>query len=123
LTDDQALTMGAQWLDMEAQLNQLRQKYLPIVAKVLPGRSTATFFQIERRVSMIIDLQLSSEDSADRADEVAPAARCVRCPRDGRLALPAIAARCPALCLELLTDSIPLQPDRSLPALAENAVS
>ena len=53
--------LARQWLDMESQLNELREKYLPIVARVLPGRSTATFFQIERRISMIIDLQLSSK--------------------------------------------------------------
>ena len=60
LTDEEALTMGKQWLEMETRLSQLREKYLPIVAKVLSGRGTATFFQLERRISMMIELQLSS---------------------------------------------------------------
>ena len=61
LTDDEAMTMGKQFLESETQTSQLREKYLPIVAKVLSGRSAATFFQLERRISMMIELQLSSK--------------------------------------------------------------
>jgi hypothetical protein len=31
---------------------------VPTVAQVLPGRKAATFFQLDRRLNMIIDLQL-----------------------------------------------------------------
>jgi len=31
------------------------------VNKVLPGTKTATFFQMDRRISTLIDLQLSSQ--------------------------------------------------------------
>jgi hypothetical protein len=61
LTDEEALKMGRQFLEAETQFSQVREKYFPIVAKVLSGRSTATFFQLERRVSMMIELQLSSK--------------------------------------------------------------
>ena len=37
------------------------QKYVPIVAKVLDGRKTATFFQLDRRIAMMLELQVSSQ--------------------------------------------------------------
>ena len=61
LTDEEALKMGKQFLEAETQFAQVREKYFPIVSKVLSGRSTATFFQLERRISMMIELQLSSK--------------------------------------------------------------
>jgi hypothetical protein len=50
-----------QWLDMDIAIAQLRQKYVPIVAKVLDGKQTATFFQMDRRIAMMIELQVSSQ--------------------------------------------------------------
>jgi hypothetical protein len=32
-----------------------------MVAKVLEGRKTATFFQLDRRIAMMMDLQVSSQ--------------------------------------------------------------
>ena len=61
MTDDQALLFLRQWLDVDIATTQLRQKYVPIVHQVLNGRSTATFFQLDRRISMMIDLQLASQ--------------------------------------------------------------
>jgi hypothetical protein len=43
------------------QVAQLRAKYGPIVGQVLPGKTAATFFQLDRRLSMMIDLQLASQ--------------------------------------------------------------
>jgi hypothetical protein len=34
---------------------------VPIVNKVLPGTKAASFFQIDRRLSGLIDLQLASQ--------------------------------------------------------------
>jgi hypothetical protein len=48
-------------LALDEALAQLRIKYVPIVNKVLPGTKTATFFQIDRRLTGLIDLQLTSE--------------------------------------------------------------
>jgi hypothetical protein len=45
LTNDQSLLFARNWLDMDIATAQLRHKYVPIVAKVLDGRKTATFFQ------------------------------------------------------------------------------
>jgi len=61
LTTDQSLMFSRQWLDTDIAVAQLRQKYVPIVAKVLDGRKTATFFQLDRRIAMMIELQLSSQ--------------------------------------------------------------
>ena len=61
MTNDQALLFTRQWLDVDIASTQLRQKYVPIVAKVLDGRKAATFFQLDRRIAMMIDLQVSSQ--------------------------------------------------------------
>jgi len=46
---------------MDIAIAQLRQKYVPMVAKVLEGKKTATFFQLDRRIAMMMDLQVSSQ--------------------------------------------------------------
>src|SRR5262244_1311749 len=40
MTNDQSLLFIRQWLDSDIATTQLRQKYVPIVAKVLDGRKT-----------------------------------------------------------------------------------
>jgi len=40
---------------------QLRLKFNPEFEKVTSHKKTATFFQIDRRVSMMIEFQLASE--------------------------------------------------------------
>ncbi|HEX8879605.1 MAG TPA: hypothetical protein VF749_06220 [Candidatus Acidoferrum sp.] len=60
LTNEQALSFVRQWLDADIEIAQLRQKYVPMVSKVLDGRKSATFFQLDRRIAMMIELQLSS---------------------------------------------------------------
>ena len=61
MTDEQALSFTRQWLDVDTQVAQLRQKYVPMVSQVLTGRNTATFFQLDRRLSMLIELQLAAK--------------------------------------------------------------
>lgn len=61
LTNDQSLLFTRNWLDMDIAISQLRQKYVPMVAKVLDGKKTATFFQLDRRIAMMMDLQVSSQ--------------------------------------------------------------
>jgi len=69
MTDEQASLFLRQWLDVDTAITQLRQKYVPIVSQVLNGRKTATFFQLDRRISMMIDLQLSSQMPLVQAQE------------------------------------------------------
>ena len=61
LTDEQALSLAKRSLALDEQVVALRTKYLPIVNKVIPGKKTATFFQLDRRISLLMDLQLASE--------------------------------------------------------------
>ena len=61
LTDEQADNLIRRWLDTDIAAAQLRQKYVPIFRNVLPGKQAATFFQLDRRISMMIDVQLTSQ--------------------------------------------------------------
>jgi hypothetical protein len=59
LADDQALSLIRRSLSLDEQVAQLRSKYVPIVNQVLPGTKTATFFQLDRYINKLIDLQLA----------------------------------------------------------------
>ena len=61
VTDEQALQYLRRSQDVEESVVQLRKKYVPIVSKVLPGKKTATFFQLDRRIALLLDLQLASQ--------------------------------------------------------------
>ena len=61
LTDDQADGFIRSWLDADTSAAQLRQKYVPIFREVLPGKKGATFFQLDRLISMMVDVQLTSQ--------------------------------------------------------------
>ena len=59
LTDEQALSLLKRSLSLDEQVAQLRSKYLPIVNQVLPGTKTATFFQLDRYINSLIDVQVA----------------------------------------------------------------
>ena len=40
---------------------EVRLKYFPLFRKVLSGKSTARFFQLDWRLGLIMDLQLASQ--------------------------------------------------------------
>jgi len=61
LTDDQALSLINRSPALDEAVEQLRMKYVPIINKVLAGKKTTTFFQMDRRISTLIDLQLASQ--------------------------------------------------------------
>jgi Spy/CpxP family protein refolding chaperone len=58
--DKSATDFINRWLDLDVKTTALRAKYVPIVGAVLPGVKAATFFQIDRRLSMAIDLKIAS---------------------------------------------------------------
>jgi hypothetical protein len=60
LTDDQALAIVKQWQDVDVAVGQLRNKYLPIFSQAVGGKKAATWAQMDRRIGMMIDLQLGS---------------------------------------------------------------
>src|SRR5580658_9671003 len=61
MSDQDALIYVRNWLEADGQAQALRLKYVPVVSQVLPGRKAATFFQLDRRLNMIVDLQLFSQ--------------------------------------------------------------
>jgi len=61
LTDDQADNLIRRWLDTGIEQTKLRQRYVAIFRKVLPGRKAATFSQLDRRISTMIEVQLTSQ--------------------------------------------------------------
>ena len=61
ITDAQAEDLTQRALAVDAQVTQLRIKYMPNFLKVLPGKQVATFFQIDRRLQMMVDLQWMSQ--------------------------------------------------------------
>ena len=60
LSDAQALDLTTQVLQVDQSVAKLREKYIPIFSKVISGKKTALFFQLDRRLVMLIDLQLAS---------------------------------------------------------------
>jgi hypothetical protein len=61
MTDQDALIYVRHWMEVDAQAQALRLKYVPVVTQALPGKKAATFFQLDRRLSMMVDLQLFSQ--------------------------------------------------------------
>ena len=61
LTDAEAAKIIKRWAEIQVELSQTRQKYIPLVEKVIPARKAAVFFQIDRRLYALMDLQTSSK--------------------------------------------------------------
>ena len=60
MTDAQAQDYIKRSNAVDEQLLALRMKYVPMFEKVISPKKTATFVQIDRRVDLLINLQLSS---------------------------------------------------------------
>jgi hypothetical protein len=60
LTDDQADNLIRRWLETDIEQAKLRHQFAGIFRKVLPGKKAAAFLQLERRISMMMDVQLTS---------------------------------------------------------------
>jgi hypothetical protein len=58
--DAKATDFIARWLDLDVRTTALRARYVPIVNGVLPGVKATTFFQMDRRISMMIDQRIAS---------------------------------------------------------------
>jgi len=72
MTDQDAVIYVRNWLEVDQQVQALRVKYVPAVNQVLPGKKAATFFQLDRRLNMIIDLQLFSQIPLAKVKESNP---------------------------------------------------
>ena len=61
MTDQDALIYIRHSMEADAEAQALRLKYVPVMNKILPGKKAATFFQLERRLCLMVDLQLFSQ--------------------------------------------------------------
>ena len=60
LTDQQAEKLTRDALEVDESVAQLRQRYIPIFEKVVSPKKAAAFIQLDRRLVLLIDIQLSS---------------------------------------------------------------
>ena len=58
LTDAEAENSVQQWVSVDESVAALRAKYIPIFRKALSAKNEALFYQLDRRVQLMIDLQL-----------------------------------------------------------------
>lgn len=61
MTDDQASSYIRRWNEVDGAFTNLRLEWIPKFEQVLGPKKTAAFFQIDRRVGLMIELQLSSQ--------------------------------------------------------------
>ena len=61
MTDAETDSYMKKWTSMDESVVEVRQKYVPTFRKVLSARNTLLFFQLDRRVGLMIDLQLASQ--------------------------------------------------------------
>jgi hypothetical protein len=61
MTDQDELIYVRRSMEADAEAQALRLKYVPVMNQILPGKKAATFFQLERRLCLMIDLQLFSQ--------------------------------------------------------------
>ena len=61
ITDQQAESYVKRWAAVDQSVTQLRIKYFPVFHQVLSGKSTALFFQMDHRLGLLIDLQVTAQ--------------------------------------------------------------
>jgi hypothetical protein len=61
MTGEQANSFIKRWTTTEEEMAQLRLKWMPEFEKVISAKKTAMFYQIDRRLGLMVELQLSSQ--------------------------------------------------------------
>ena len=61
LTDVQALSLTKRWTEADTAKAQLRTKYFPAFEKVLGGKRAARLCQLDRMLTLMIDVQIASD--------------------------------------------------------------
>jgi hypothetical protein len=61
MTDEQANSYIERWLAFDQDNTALRLKFIPEFEAVISPKKTAMFFQIDRRLGLMIELQLASQ--------------------------------------------------------------
>ena len=60
MTDVQAKSLIKRWAATDQEFISLRLQWMPKFEAVLPGKKAALFYQLDRRMALLIDLQLAS---------------------------------------------------------------
>jgi len=60
LTDDEAKSMAETMFDYDSRLAALRKTYFKKFNKVLPALTVTKFFQLDRRIDLMMDMQIES---------------------------------------------------------------
>jgi hypothetical protein len=60
LSNDKALKIVEDYLEVDADRTEVRQKYVDKFAKILPGRTLARFYQIENKMDAVIRYDLAA---------------------------------------------------------------
>jgi hypothetical protein len=60
LSNEKALELSSNYLDAESERLKIRRTYLDELAKILPGRTVARFFQIENKMDAVIRYDLAA---------------------------------------------------------------
>jgi hypothetical protein len=73
VTDAEAKSMAEQMMEYDSRLVMLKKKYYKKFNKVLPALTVTKFFQLERRVDLMMDMQVeSSLPALGQAQQNAP---------------------------------------------------
>jgi hypothetical protein len=60
MTDAQALSLVKRWGALDQAFVNTRVQWMPKFEAVLPGKKAALFYQLDRRIAMLVDLQMMS---------------------------------------------------------------
>jgi hypothetical protein len=60
LTDDEAKSMAERMFDYDSRLTELKKTYYKKFNKVLPALTVTKFFQLDRRIDLLTDMQMES---------------------------------------------------------------
>jgi hypothetical protein len=61
MDDEGAGELTRRWFDAEHQRMKVGRRYVDEFSDALPGKTVARFFQVERRIDLLIDVQIASD--------------------------------------------------------------
>jgi len=61
ITDEQSVAFIQKWGDAQTKLMQTKLKYIPMIERILPPKKAALLLQIDRRLRVLQDVQVSAE--------------------------------------------------------------
>jgi hypothetical protein len=60
LTDQKAQSLTERTLDLDENVAKLRLKYVPLFTKAISAKKTARFMQIDRRLGLLVNIQVAA---------------------------------------------------------------